>query len=568
MLKNKNLGFVVLFFYLSLSTWVIFRYTKQTYGVNDDVIIQNWLSGFFTGQPEFMIRGSATPRISFGFVLSYLYSYIPSINWFSIVLLLFTLLSWFMLGTMVLNSLNYFVLATFIVISFLHLSWFIPSPTYTATAVILSFSSLVFLSKRFLDKKSNGFDLIIVLAYVFSFFIRPESFLLGTAVASPILLYSALKNRQFIRIKRKLIIGFTAIIISLISLDFFSESLYYKSNPEWTEYKRWEQARYAIQANTPEKILSKNPSEFGWTMAEFELFRNYNSVDSNNFNSLKLEKLIEDTMKRQVIEPVSFLKQAHQQVFDSDINWEWKKLIQLITFLFILFLILSIKSPKEYLLLASSSLFILYSIMLYVAGFLRQPERVQVSVIFLAILISWVSFVLTRTKRNSPLRLDTYTVLPVFLLVLVVGASLPQLQYLKIKVAGASNVFWQKQRIYLSEFPKDSIFVGNASQFRNNWISPYKMEYYDVEKRIFTFGWHNFSPHWTKKAINLGLNPQNIFQSVISDPRVYWVSDPESMEYIVEYMKENNYRFSGPEIAGELEYVGNRYVIWDFNSND
>jgi len=550
LLKTKNLGFVLLFFYLSLSTWVIFRYTKQTYGVNDDVIIQNWLSGFFTGQPEFMIRGSATPRISFGF------------------LLLFTLLSWLMLGIMAINSVNYFVIVTYIVISFLHLSWFIPSPTYTATAVILSFSSLVFLSKRFLDKKSNGFDLIIVLAYVFSFFIRPESFLLGTAVAAPILIYSALKNRQFIRIKRKLIIGFMAITISLIYIDFFSESLYYKSNPEWTEYKRWEQARYAIQANTPEKILSKNPSEFGWTVAEFELFRNYNSVDSNNFNYLKLEKLIDDTMKRQVFEPVKFINKAHQQIFDSDINWEWKKLIQLITFLFILFLILSIKSPKEYLLLASSSLFILYSIMLYVAGFLRQPERVQVSVIFLAILISWVSFVFTKTKRNSQIRLDAYAVLPVFLLVLVVGASLPQLQYLKVKVAGASNVFWQKQRIYLSEFPEDSIFVGNASQFRNNWISPYKMESYDVEKRIFTFGWHNFSPHWTKKAINLGLNPQNIFQSVISDPRVYWVSDPDSMEYIVEYMKENNYRFSGPDIAGELEYVGNRYVIWDFNSND
>jgi hypothetical protein len=166
------------------------------------------------------------------------------------------------------------------------------------------------------------------------------------------------------------------------------------------------------------------------------------------------------------------------------------------------------------------------------------------------------------------MRLDAYGVLSVLLIVLVTSSALPQLHYLKIKVAGASNVFWQKQRIYLSEFPEDSIFVGNASQFRNNWISPYKMESYDVEKRIFTFGWHNFSPHWTKKAINLGLNPQNIFQSVISDPRVYWVSDPDSMEYIVEYMKENNYRFSGPDIAGELEYVGNRYVIWDFNSND
>jgi hypothetical protein len=568
LLQTKKLGVVILFLYLGLSTWTIFRYTKQTYGVNDDVIIQNWLSGFFTGQPEFMIRGSATPRISFGFMLSNLYSFVPSINWFSIILLLFTLLSWFMLGIMAINSVNYFVISTYIVISFLHLSWFIPSPTYTATAVILSFSSLVFLSKRFLDKTLNSTDLIIVLAYVFSFFIRPESFLLGTAVAGPILIYSALKNRQFIQIKSKLIIGLMAITISLISIDLFSESLFYRSNPEWTEYKKWEQARYAIQANTPEEILSKNPSEFGWTIAEFELFRNYNSVDSNNFNYLKLEKLIDDTMKRQIVEPVKFLNQAHQQIFDSDINWEWKKLIQLITFLFILFLILSIKSPKEYLLLASSSLFILYSIMLYVAGFLRQPERVQVSVIFLAILTSWACFVFTKKNRNSQIRLDAYAVLAVFLLVLVVGASLPQLQYLKIKVAGASNVFWQKQRIYLSEFPKDSIFVGNASQFRNNWISPYKMEYYDVEKRIFTFGWHNFSPHWTKKAINLGLNPQNIFQSVISDPRVYWVSDSESMEYIVEYMKENDYSFSGPDVAGEIEYVGNRYVIWDFNSND
>ncbi len=546
----------------------MFRYTKQTYGVNDDVILQNWLSGFFTGQPELMIRGSATPRISFGFIVSNLYSYFPSINWFSIILLFFTLFSWFMFGMMALNSKNYFAAITYIVISFLHLSWFIPSPTYTATAVILSFSSLVFLSKKIQDNKTNGFDFIIVLSYIFSFYIRPESFLLGTAVASPVLIYSIIKSGQFIKIRSKLIAGFMVLIISLLSIDFFAESIYYKSNPGWTEYKRWEQARYAIQANTPEDFLSKNPSEFGWTNAEFELFRNYNSVDSNNFNYLKLEKLVDDTMSRQAIDPMKFLNQAHQQIFDSDINWEWKKLIQLITFLFILFLILSIMRPKEYLLVASSSLFILYLIMLYVAGFLRQPERVQVSVIFLAVLVSWVSFVITKRDRNSLIRLDAYAVLSFLLVVLITSSALPQLQYLKIKVAGASNVFWQKQRIYLSEFPEDSIFVGNASQFRNNWISPYKMEYYDVEKRIFTFGWHNFSPHWTRRATSLGLNPKDIFQSVISDPRVYWVSDPESMEYIVEYMKENDYGFKGPNIAGELEYVGNRYVIWDFNSND
>jgi hypothetical protein len=164
--------------------------------------------------------------------------------------------------------------------------------------------------------------------------------------------------------------------------------------------------------------------------------------------------------------------------------------------------------------------------------------------------------------------MNASTVLAALVFTLILSSTLPQMKYLIFKVAGASNVFWQEQRIYLNKFPSSSIFVGNASQFRNNWISPYKIESYGVEKRIFTFGWHSFSPHWTKKALNLGLNPRNVFESVINDPRVYWVSDPESMEYIVEYMRENNYLFDGPNIAGELDYVGNRYVIWDFNNNE
>ncbi len=94
------------------------------------------------------------------------------------------------------------------------------------------------------------------------------------------------------------------------------------------------------------------------------------------------------------------------------------------------------------------------------------------------------------------------------------------------------------------------------------------MDYFDVEKRIMSFGWHNFSPHWAKRAQNLGLDPNNMFNSVIEDPRVYWVSDPESMEYIVSYMKEQKYNFTGPEIVGEIDYVGNEYIVWKFNPRD
>jgi hypothetical protein len=176
--KKRLLKFYVLFTYLSATTFAIFKITKQTYGVNDDVIIQNWLSGFYTGTPELMIRGSATPRISFGFIVSNLYELIPSVNWFSIILLGVTLLSWFLLGLLAFRSNNFLAITVYFVISFVHLLWFIPSPTYTATAVILSFSSLIFLSKQISEGRVNFSFLPITFAYVFSFFIRPESFLL------------------------------------------------------------------------------------------------------------------------------------------------------------------------------------------------------------------------------------------------------------------------------------------------------------------------------------------------------------------------------------------------------
>ena len=566
MFKKKLLQVYVLTFYLAVSSFAIFKLTKQTYGVNDDVIIQNWLSGFYTGTPELMIRGSATPRISYGFIVSNLYKLIPNINWFSIILLGFTLFSWYLLGLLAIRSKYILIILVYFVISFLHLLWFIPSPTYTAASVILSFSTLIFLSKQVLEDKVNSSFILISVAYVFSFLIRPESFLLGSAVAIPFILFALNRNKQGIKKDVKYILTSLLIVISVIGIDVAFEKIYYNSNTNWTEYKDWEQARYKIQANAPEKAVLTNPAKYGWTKAEAEIFKNYNSIDLNYFTVDKLNKLILDTQSDTKID-FQFLQKAHQQIFDSDINWEWKRLIQIISLVFLLFLFLSWPKSINYLLLSISSLTIIYLVMLYVAGFLRQPERVQVSVIFISILVSWVSFIFSNGTKSRN-QINQYSFLSWILFALVVSNTFNLSLYLKTKVAGASNAFWLTESRYLSNFPKDSIFVGNASQFRNNWISPYKIEYFDVENRIMSFGWHNFSPHWVKRAQNLGLDPNKMFDSVIEDPRVYWVSDPESMEYIVSYMKERKYNFTGPEIVGEMDYVGNEYTVWNFNPGD
>ena len=552
--------------YLSLSTFIVFKNTKQTYGVNDDVIIQNWLSGFYTGSPEFMIRGSATPRIGFGLVISNLYQLMPSINWYSLILLALVLFSWYLLGLLAIRSKNFIVCATYIVVSFLHLLWFIPSPTYTASSVIISFAIIIFALIKISENEISKNFIILSSVYAFGFLIRPESFLLGTIVTLPFIVFAVIKSREIFRNNIKILLTSIITIVSIIGFDVIFERVYYQNNQSWTEYRDWEASRYKIQANAPEKALLENPEKFGWTMAEAEVFKSYNAIDSTYFSAIKLDDLIDESQTSLNIN-FDFISKSHQQIFDSDINWEWKHLISLISFIFLIFLVFSLPKSYEFLLLSISSIGIIYFVMLYVAGFLRQPERVQVSVIFLCILLSWASFLFSQ-KEVLQNHLNQFSILGWLIYVLVLSSTFSQASYLTNKVAGASNAFWLTQGRYLNDFPKDSIFVGNASQFRNNWTSPYKLERFEVEKRIMSFGWHNFSPHWVKRAQNLGLNSDKMFKSVIEDQRVFWISDPESMEHIVKFMKEQKYEFVGPEVVGELDYVGNEYTVWNFDLSD
>ena len=564
MFKERLFSKLFLFAYLFVSVILIFRFTGQIYGVNDDVIIQNWLSGSYTGKPEFMIRGSATPKLLFGTIVSSLYSAFPQINWYSIALLGAVLISWFIYGSLALKTKNFFLVIFYAVISFLHLLWFIPSPTYTAASVMLSFTTLIYISYSILEKNISSKFLLVFPAYAFAFLIRPESFFLGTAVAIPFLTFAIIVNRSELKnILRKLLLP-SFLCLLIIGGDAGFEKSFYSQNKEWENYREWEILRYKIQANAPEIAVDMNPQEFGWTRSEVELFKSYNYIDKNNFSVDKFQKLVQDTSGNKLdLNSVFFLK-AHQKIFDSDVNWEWTKLISIITFSFLLFAFLLFPRIQMYVSLLASAYLILYLVMLYVAGFLRQPERVQVSVVFLAILVSSAGFIFSRNYVNR-LSVDHFTILSLLLTVMISTAAFLQASHFVNKIGKEPDFFWTQQLDYLGKFPSDSIFIGNASQFRNNWASPYIVSNHEIEDRIFTFGWHNFSPHWIERAEKLGLNADDMFKSVIEDSRVYWVSDKPTMEYVVRYMEENQLMFSGPENVGVMKNFSDEYVVWNFN---
>ena len=566
MIKHPNnvIKDLLVLAYLLLSSGIIFNSTKQTFGVNDDVIIENWLSGFYTGQQEFMVRGSATPKITFGFIVSNLYKFIPDVSWFSFVLLSSTVFAWLLIGILAIRANDLFSVAGFGIASFLHLLWFIPNPTYTAASVLLSFSTLIYLAKIIHLDRLNFRSYLLLLVYLFAYFMRPESFLLGTAVATPFLVFSIWQQKSLIKHNYKIFLTFIIILGSAVAIDSSLERNYYKNNTNWSSYKDWETARYKIQANEPERLLLENPTKFGWTKSSAEVFVNYNAIDRSYFSVNKLNSLVLDTNQKREINIYKFLSVSHMKIFDPKTNFGYEGILMLILLFFILYLFNSFPKIFSYLMLTGSAYLILYLIMIYVAGFLRQPERVQVSVIFLAILASLVSNLFAPKLKGNVQTPSLFTI-SLVVLFFILNHSIPQVQFLRDKVAGAPNEFWISQVEFLSKFPKDSIFVGNASQFRNNWISPYKFEKFEVENRIFTFGWHNFSPHWDIRAEKLGLDPMNIMQSIIEDPNVYWVSDSASMTSVIQFMKEQNYQFTYPKVVGEMEYVEEKYLVWDFN---
>jgi hypothetical protein len=204
--------------------------------------------------------------------------------------------------------------------------------------------------------------------------------------------------------------------------------------------------------------------------------------------------------------------------------------------------------------------------MLYVATYLRQPERVQVSAIFLAILIPLFVFIVVNSSDNSKLRLNQSVAVIIILITLLASTKIyDQAKYLDKKYSGANNVFWINEVEFLSKFPKNSIFIGNASMFRNNWINPYKVSNFEVGSRILSLGWHNFSPHWVARTKNLGLNPNNLFSEIVNKSNLYWVSDPETIKFVTSFLLDKNYILTPPELVDSVDFVGDVYGVWKFS---
>jgi hypothetical protein len=570
--KRNQVYFSVVLFFYSIVSIVINNITYPTQGVNDDEFFAQLVSGEYTGSREsFTHISPASPQWAFGFIVSKFYVFDLNLSWYYLILLITVLFSLAYVTTNVYVQSNYAIemKSLFIIIlSILFLLWYVPSPTYTSTAFICALAGI---SKYFsiIDYDLKYKHYIIPSIFLgWSSSIRTESFLASLVFFTPILFAILLMSRKFIkkRIKQLILISIIPITVSIINI--FIDYQYF-SKDEWKEYKVFNEVRYEIQDNEIERIISENPSLYGWNEYEYRLFNNYNFISYDSFSGVKLISVRDKTQ----------FNSSNQFVFNiNDVLKRWDTYFKpfysvFISSLFLfLFFIFDFLLSRRYKLLIQFTIITTFSLvanlilLIGITIFLRLPERIVFPFSFFFPV--WIILIALHINKNSRiiLRNRLFFIVNVLLTVLFVYILWPTAKHLyTLKINPAYTSFWSEQRIFFEDNAKERILIGNASQFKSIWSNPYRKQSEGNKILNYSLGWYTFSPYWYERGELLGLNTNSIIEELASNPKVVWVSDEQNVLDVIALISRQKSVILEYQVLGTKTFDFGDYNIYSLN---
>jgi len=558
---NKYFLFLSAVIFQGLFSVIMSRRTFPVYGINDDVIIKSWLSGDYTGNPEFFVRGQATPRILFGYIVSFFYKNIPGFEWFSIILLASVIISWSLIFVLV-NKLSegrvriYSNLALILFYIVFFSSYFI-TPTYTAAAFLPSSSALLLLIYLVYQEKLNVKYVIFVSFWLFwGLSIRSESALFSIISVSFLLCYLLYRHWASLRITLLAALYFGLFVFA----GEVAERQVYNSNISWQNYKDFESARYQIQDNLIERNLSSNPTNYGWTQAEYLIFDDYLYADPTVFTTDKLKQATESELNATSVEASNLFRDFQENSRNPLFPWT-----MVIAALVILAVTSIFMRPHKMWFAFCSRIFFLTPIFVsffYISTTLRLPERVVISTLYLIFIVILTTILLENKESGDKENSNNFPGYILSLLGLVlIYAELENTENWMIDRHKDVfyREFWDFQSAIINKLPQNTILLGNQSQIKSDWSYPYSRQNVELNSKYLTLGWHTFSPHWDKRKKDLGLQNVNILRDLPTDKRIIWIGNDSSVESLKLYVKEKENLELNPQILdtfkiGTFEY--------------
>jgi hypothetical protein len=520
---------------------VLFSFFQPIYGTTDDYILNSWLNGSYTGQNE---NESIFITPIFSNLMSTCYEISNSISWYPLTLLLITFLSILRLIKFVKKSeymhngvknFNYLVLLAF-------LSWSYLGITYTATAIIAGvagwISILDSLNKE--EKKNTIYGFILIFL---SIIIRPESFIGSTLIIIPFL---------FIRVKinRANVLKIATLTV-LVLATFITNYLIQKNESfEINDYRVWAKKVQMFAGRPRMEAAAKVIGESGWTPSQYNLFVDLAYFDQETFNNKWIDSGIKATqeLNNRPIVNIEKIKSIVNEYVNSTAIFIYALVIAGVL------LILSVRKIRHPIVLAISILnFIL--IHLLSGLFLHNVSRVTVPFI--------VIFILSLSTSISPIVNRKFVMSANVLFVFILSAFFFQLN----NVNERKTVDSEKYRSALVNDFSDKIVLIHGNQEYSQNTNPYIPVKKDLNPNVFMVGnWDTFSPHWYKRAKQLGLDEKSIIKNLLLNPDVLWSGPtvPNTTLNLINYLQEAGYGVIAPEKVGLLP---NGNEIWNFSNS-
>ena len=530
--KNKS---TVLFIFLTL---FLLAFAKPIYGTTDDYILNSWLNGSYSGINE---KESIFITSIFSNLISSIYNFFPNIAWYPIFLLLVTLASVIKLNQFInmnseisktLKYLNFVVLVAY-------LTWSIFGITYTATAIIAGVAGWVSIK----DWLNNERKQTLIIAFIFvtlSIIIRPESFLGATLIIYPFVLFKIKINKS----KIFQILLFSSLVLTVLLINRIIES---SSSSEMKDYRDWAKKVQMFAGRPRMEAATKVIGNPGWTSSEYNLFVDLAYFDKNNFNTKWINQGIEATDEISNRPTINLQKiiTITEEYIQSLIFFGY------ILVLIFLIILLSIRKAKfRSIILIIFLNFILIHI--FSGLFLHNVSRVTIP--FLVALFFMLAQFVTFEFKNK------FVVLPSFMTALFFAAFFVQQNNLNINKIKTAEEY--RNSIVIGQKDKIVLIHGNQEYFQNS--NPFLAVTKDPDPNVFMVGnWDTFSPQWFKRAKLVGLNENNLIDSLTNNSNVYWSGPevPDTTLNLINYLKESGYGVFEPVKVGLLPN-GNR--IWNF----
>jgi hypothetical protein len=548
----------------------VYKRTYPTIGVNDDEFFAQLVSGSYTGRPESQVHiSNASPQWIFGLLVSSLFKINPNISWYFIILALTVIVSvttiTFVTHVLTQNLIP-IIFAT--LLSSVILIWYVQSPTYTASAFYSGTAGFFALAVYLFDKSKTIYGVTAALLISWSISTRTESFIGVLSLFSILIFIFILTNSLSKRIivKNLLVISLLPILTLLINFTAYKIQF---SDQEWKDYQNFESARYTIQDNEIERIISEDPSKYGWEKYEYQLFDSYNFLYKDPFTGEKLIKIINKTN----ITPTSIFNSKFED-FVNRIKTKFKSFDFIIKSGFVFLTLITIqlllaKNRKRIknLFIYTGFGFLIFSIIgIYISIYLRLPERVFFPFMTLLPFLFIFSQILTFYKCDEVnYNKKVSTIFALILLFVVSNDSREDFnQSFFFKTNPAYRSFWGEQSAFLMSLGSNKILIGNASQFRTMWADPYTTNVSFNNLQIMQTGWYTFSPYWNNKAIKLGLNPDNLIKSLIDNPDTIWMSDDEYTKVISEAIQSMTGNNPEVEKIGSVIFDQAEYAAYKF----